>query len=136
GGLRAAQWLRPRGPHSPGGDMKKSTLRIAVGASALLTLVGVASVVGPSLFHEPFVSKFAGRDPDQASSATTPGEGPIGGWKAFLAAMRTYPADVIPPAVVENAKTTFERIAVADSNSGDPGAKGHKWNFYGPTQDA
>ena len=112
--------------------MRKSTLRIAVGASALLTLVGVAAVVGPSLLREPFVSKFAGGDPDQASSATTPGEGPVGGWAAFLSAMRTYPADVIPPAVVANAKATFERIAGADARTGDPGAKGHKWSFYGP----
>src|SRR5206468_2112781 len=112
--------------------MRKSTLRIAVGASALLALVGVAAVVGPSLYHEPFVSKFAGGDPDQASSATTPGEGPVGGWEAFLSAMRTYPADEIPPAVVANARATFERIAVADASRGDPGAKGHKWSFYGP----
>jgi len=49
--------------------MRKSTLRIAVGASALLTLVGVAAVVGPSLLREPFVSKFAGGDPDEEALA-------------------------------------------------------------------
>ena len=45
--------------------------------------------------------KFAGGDPDQQqqSSATTPGEGPAGGFEAYLAAERTYPANEIPPAV-------------------------------------
>jgi len=89
------------------------------------------------LAEDGFVSKFAGGDPDaQATSATKPGEGPIGGWEAYKAAARTYPADEIPPAVVQNAKATHQRIALADSETGDPGANGHQWRFYGPKLDA
>lgn len=87
--------------------------------------------------EEAFVSKFAGGDPDaQASGATKPGEGPIGGWEAYKAAARTYPANEIPPAVVQSAKATHRRIALADSETGDPGANGHRWNFYAPKLDA
>ena len=117
--------------------MPKKTLRIVVGAAVIVTLAGLAVALGIWLRPEPFVSKFAGGDPDrQANSATTPGEGPIGGWEAYKAAARTYPADEIPPQVVENAKATFMRIANADAQKGDPGAKGHKLNFYGPLMSA
>jgi hypothetical protein len=93
--------------------------------------------LGIWLRPEPFVSKFAGGDPDQqANSATTPGEGPIGGFEAYRAASRTYPAGEIPPQVVENAKTTFLRTANADARNGDPKAKGHRWSFYAPMLDA
>src|SRR2546425_5454564 len=118
--------------------MLKITMKIVIGAAALATLAGLAAAFGTRSRHEPFSSKFAGGDPDAAqatSSATTPGEGPVGGWEAYLAAARTYPADVIPPAVVKNARATFERNAAADAKNGDPGAKGHKWNLYGPTQE-
>jgi len=115
--------------------MRKNKVRILIGAAAFATL-GAAAIAAIWLEPEPFVGKFAGGDPDQMTSATTPGEGPVGGWEAYLAASRTYPADVIPPAVVANAKATFEQIAAGDAKSGDPGAKGHKWNFYGPTQGA
>jgi hypothetical protein len=119
--------------------MRKITPRIVIGAAAFATVAGLAVALGYRSGHEPFSSKFAGGDPDAArttSRATTPGEGPIGGWEAYLAAARTYPADVIPPAVVKNARATFERNAAADAKNGDPGAKGHKWNLYGPTQEA
>ena len=119
--------------------LRKRMLGIGVGTAALVTLAGLAEVVGIWSFREPFVSKFAGGDPDMvqtATSETTPGEGPIGGWEAYLAASRTYPADVIPPAVVATAKAKFEKIAAADAKTGDPKGKGHKWNFFGPMQDA
>src|ERR1700756_5616894 len=122
-----------------GGDMQKRALTITVGAAALVALAGLAAVASIHYFREPFVSKFAGGDPDQvqaATSATTPGEGPVGGWEAYRSAARTYPADEIPPAVVANARATFEQIAAADAKGGDPGAKGHKWNFYAPLQAA
>jgi len=80
-----------------------------------------------------FVSKFAGGDPDmQSSSATKPGEGPIGGWEAYRAAARAYPAVEIPPAVAQRAKATHQQIALADAVSGDPAGGGHTWRFYGP----
>ena len=87
--------------------MQKRTLRIAVGAAALVSLTGLAAGSWMWLHPEPFVGKFAGGDPDQQlSSATTPGEGPVGGVEAFWSAARTYPADEIPPQAVANAKAT------------------------------
>jgi len=76
----------------------------------------------------------AGADPD--AMANTPGEGPLGGYDAYLSAERTYPANVIPPAIAERAANTFDAIAVKDAKKGDPGAKGHTWKLYGPKQDA
>jgi hypothetical protein len=72
-----------------------------------------------------------GGDPDAPfkSRRTTPGEGPIGGYEAYKSAARTYPADVIPPWMVENAKSTFNKIAL----NGDPQGNNH-WNSYGPIQ--
>ena len=58
------------------------------------------------------ISKIAGeRDAESTSARTTPGEGPIGGYEAYKSATRTYPANVIPPSMVQNAKKTFEKIA-------------------------
>ena len=62
----------------------------------------------------------------------TTGEGPLGGLDAYLSAQRTYPANVIPPAIQERAGDTFAAIADKDAKTGDPGAKGHKWELYGP----
>src|SRR5213080_2549548 len=50
-----------------------------------------------------------GGDPDAVlrSARTIPSEGPVGGYEAYKSAVRTYPANVIPPAMVQNAKNTF-----------------------------
>jgi hypothetical protein len=120
--------------------MRRRTYRLTAGAVALVALVTVSAfalVGSTSSGREGFVSKFAGGDPDAAqaqNSEATPGEGPVGGYDAYLSAALTYPANVIPPSVVDQSAATFERIATADAKNGDPGAKGHKWNFYGPTQ--
>ena len=90
--------------------MQQTTLKIAVSAAALTTLAGLAAADG--------------------------GDRPPGGLEAYKSASRTYPADVIPPDVVANARATFEGIAAVDAKTGDPGAKGHLWKFYGPTQAA
>jgi hypothetical protein len=71
-----------------------------------------------------------------ASKQDTAGEGPLDGFEAYMSAQRTYPANVIPPAVVTQAAATFTKIAKKDANDGDPKAKGHKWELYGPKQDA
>src|SRR5919197_1415864 len=55
----------------------------------------------------------------------TPGEGPVGGYEAYLSAAKTYPANVIPPALVKNAEKTFDKIA----QQGDPQGNNH-WNPY------
>ena len=90
--------------------MRQTTLKIAVSAAALATLSGLAAADG--------------------------GDRPPAGLEAYKSASRTYPADVIPPAVVANARATFEGIAAVDAKTGDPGANSHSWNFYGPTQAA
>src|SRR5216110_2766683 len=56
--------------------------------------------------------KMAG-DPDVVlrSARTVPGEGPVGGYEAYKSATRTYPANVIPVSMVQNAKKTFDKIA-------------------------
>src|SRR5437764_1992098 len=58
-----------------------------------------------------------------------PAEGPIGGDKAYKSAARTYPANVIPPSMVENAKNTFNKIAA----QGDP-KNNNFWQSSGPIQ--
>jgi len=63
------------------------------------------------------------------SARTIPSEGPVGGYEAYKSAARTYPANVIPPSMVQNAKNTFNRIAA----QGDPGNNNH-WRAYGPIQ--
>src|SRR5258708_3086733 len=116
--------------------MRKPTVKTTAIAAVLVTLGVLAAAAGISMHREPFVSKFAGGDPDQkVNAATTPGESPIGGFDAYRPAGRTYPGDEIPPQAVQNAKATFQQIALADAK-GDPGAKGHKLNFYGPLQTA
>src|SRR5438270_8936796 len=78
------------------------------------------------------ISKIAGeRDAESTSARTTPGEGPIGGYEAYKSATRTYPANVIPPSMVQNAKKTFLKIA----KQGDP-KNNNFWLSYGPRQTA
>jgi len=75
----------------------------------------------------------AGGDPD--SSANSPGLGPVS-FDAYMSAERTYPANVIPPAIAAHAEQTFSAIAATDAKHGDPKAGGRKWKFYGPRQNA
>jgi len=64
------------------------------------------------------------------SARTKPGrKGPVGGYEAYKSAARTYPANVIPPSMVQNAKNTFVKIAT----QGDPSSNNH-WLSYGPIQ--
>jgi hypothetical protein len=118
--------------------MSRTVVGAALLTAAALTALALVVATGGSS-REHFTSKLAGGDPDalQAGSrATTPGEGPIGGFDAYLSAERTYPANVIPPAVVQQARATFNRIARKDAKLGDPRADGHAWKLYGPKQDA
>jgi hypothetical protein len=71
-----------------------------------------------------------------ASKEEAAGEGPLGGFDAYLSAERTYPANVIPPAIAERAGNTFDAIAAVDAKKGDPKAAGRSWKFYGPRQNA
>jgi hypothetical protein len=122
-----------------------SLVRIASASTLLVTAAAVAFLASgdrlvtlgsPSsqLSHDRAVKgKIAGdRDAVPLRSArTTPGEGPIGGYEAYKSAARTYPANVIPPSMVQNAKNTFNRIAA----HGDPQGNNH-WQPYGALQNA
>ena len=79
--------------------------------------------------------KFAlsGGDPD-ATSATKPGLG-VDAAEAYLSAERTYPANVIPTSVVQNAEATFNKISGQNDPRGLAGKFGH-WDQYGPRENA
>src|SRR5438067_11789323 len=84
------------------------------------------------------ISKIAGeRDVESTSARTTPGEGPIGGYEAYKSATRTYPANVIPPSMVPNAKKTFNKIATQTANSTSSTTNNNNhWLSYGPIQNS
>src|SRR5436305_9002986 len=89
--------------------------------------------------HGIFVPK-AGAAADPDSAAARPGSG-ANNFEAWQSAIRTYPANVIPPAVVAHAKATFTRIAKRDARliklhgRSFLDDEGH-WSQYGPRQHA
>ncbi len=64
------------------------------------------------------------------------GEGRAGGFEAYRSAARTYPANVIPQAIVRRAEVTFNRIAKRDARLAKSGRRfqdaGTKWRHFGP----
>src|SRR3954469_12274187 len=108
----------------------------AAGVIAALAVGNLlASSSGSKLKH---VSKFSPTSvlAQTGKSADTAGEGPNGGYEAYLAASRTYPPKVIPPQVAQRAEVAFEALAKRDAVSGDPGAAGRQWQHYGPKRTA
>src|SRR6266487_4766529 len=96
---------------------------------------GLVTVGGPSSqFSQDRAAKgkIAG-EPDAVlrSARTIPAEGPVGGYEAYKSAARTYPANVIPPSMVQNARKTFDKIA----KQGHPEGNNH-WQSYGPLQNS
>src|SRR5689334_15349589 len=72
------------------------------------------------------------------SAVDTPGLGPASA-AAWESAMRTYPANAIPTAVVARAQATFARIANRDARLRASGrsflwSNGPQWHQYGPLQ--
>ena len=74
-----------------------------------------------------------------ASKETSAGEGPVGGYEAYVSASRTYPANVISPAIVKRAQATFSRLAKRDARFAKTARGRHfldnnggKWEQYGP----
>ena len=113
--------------------MLRKRFAIGLGGAGLLLVLALAilfALTGSSGDREAH-SKFA-TDPDavRASGRDSPGESPIGGYEAYLSAERTYPADVIPPAVVENARATFDKIA----SQGDNSNGNNRFQPFGPLQ--
>jgi hypothetical protein len=120
--------------------MRGRTYGIIGGVAAISAIAWIALAVSTGGTARPhfYISKFASgeREAQAGSPQAKVGEGPLDGFDAYQAAARTYPANVIPPAVAAKAETTFERIAAKDAKTGDPGAKGHQWKLYGPKTDA
>src|SRR5437763_11757989 len=116
------------------------TLMSAAAAMAFVaggdTLVTVGSSSTPFSQDKEARAKIGG-DPDAVSTSarTTPGEGPIGGYEAYKSAARTYPANVIPPSMVQNAKKTFDKIATQSAKLAGPNSNNH-WQSYGPIQNS
>jgi len=101
-------------------------------------LVTVGSPPSPSSQDRAVKLKIAG-EPDAISTSarTTPGEAPVGGYEAYKSAARTYPANVIPPSMVQNAKKTFDKIATQTASNGNTTSTGNnKWQSYGPLQNS
>src|SRR5215210_3689405 len=71
------------------------------------------------------------------SKEAAAGEGRAGGFEAYRAAARTYPANAIPPSIVKRAEVTFNRIAKRDARLAKRlgrsfQAHDKKWQQFGP----
>jgi len=108
------------------------------------TLVTVSSSSTPFSQDKEATGKIGG-DPDAVSTnaRTTPGEGPVGRYEAYKSAARTYPANVIPPSMVQNAKKTFDKIAtqtatqIATQTATQAAPTSNNvWQSYGPLQNS
>ena len=77
----------------------------------------------------------------ESTEADSPGLR-VNSYDAYLAAARTYPANVIPPAIAARAKATFNRIARRDARLLRTGRHfawaddGGQWRLYGPRTNA
>ncbi len=139
---RAARAIGGRGPgHFPrlGENMSRRKYGV-LAAAAVIGALAVAHLAGSSggstTSH---LSKFArGGTEARASSGAVDmaGEGPMDGFEAYMSAARTYPADVISPAIANKASVAFSALATRDAKKGDPNAQGRKWFFYGPKRSA
>jgi hypothetical protein len=104
----------------------------AVLAALLLAFAGGSG--GTQAGHAAVLAK-AGEGGDADSEGDSPGLGPVS-FDAYQSAERTYPANVIPPAIAQRAEDTFNAMAASDAKHGDPKGDGHKWQFFGPKQNA
>src|SRR5438874_1907071 len=120
------------------------TLMSAAAAMAFVAggdrLFTVSSPSSPFSEDRLATAKFAG-DPDEVmkSARTRPSEGPVGGYEAYKSAARTYPANVIPASMVQNAKNTFEKIATQTSQmmaTQSESTISNQWQRYGPLQNS
>jgi len=106
----------------------------AIAAVAAFAFVSHAVFNGGSKAHKVQVSKFAS-DPDANSANATAGEGPAGGFEAYMAAAEAYPATSVTPEQIQTAQDTFAAIA----SRGDQrfkSAGGKKWELVSPKTNA
>jgi hypothetical protein len=106
------------------------------GLVAAFTLGGskAATTGSAARAFTPIVLKGVDRD-----AAAKPGEGVIGGYDAYVAASRSYPADEVPPTLARLAHATFDDIGKADAASPaiqKLGLGGGAWRRYGPNREA
>jgi hypothetical protein len=115
---------------------RKYVVLAAAAVIGVLAIVHLAGSSGGSTTSH--LSKFArgGTERQAGGAQATAGEGPMNGWEAYLSASRTYPADVISPAIANKASVAFSALATRDAKKGDPKADGRKWFFYGPKRSA
>ena len=116
--------------------MPRKVNAIRLGTAGLLVAVAITLLLvftGAARPDRASTAKLAGGADVAAPSGTdSPGEEPIGGYEAYISAARTSPADVIPPAMVQNAKNTFDKIAKQGDNSNG----NNHWQSYGPLQNS
>src|SRR5437899_1312897 len=112
-----------------------AAMAFVAGGDTLVTIGNPSSQVSQDRLA---TAKIAGeRDAESTSARTTPGEGPIGGYEAYKSAARTYPANVIPVSMVQNAKKTFNKIAAQTATGGNNTLTGNNhWQSYGPLQNS
>ena len=105
---------------------RRQSLLVCAGL-LLITAAALSVALGQSsTSHAGPVAKL-GSDPDAAfSKEDTPGEGPIDQAEAYFSAIRTYPANQIPPTISHAAKLTFDAIA-KKGNAGN-----NHWYSFGP----
>src|SRR5437773_5463908 len=114
-----------------------AAMAFVAGGDTLVTIGNPSSQVSQDRLA---TAKIAGeRDAESTSARTLPGEGPIGGYEAYKSAARTYPANVIPPSMVQNAKKTVDKIAkqsALNSNNATSNAtiSNNHWQSYAPIQ--
>src|SRR6266481_4907642 len=124
-----------------------SHLRITTAVTLMSAAAAMAFVAsGDKLVTAPSPSsqdravklKIAG-EPHAPGARTIPREGPVGGYEAYKSAARTYPANVIPVSMVQNAKKTFEKIATQTATQTATQAaltSNNVWQSYGPLQNS
>ena len=110
-------------------------LFLLAGALALFLVLYTGRSSGPT--PAGFEMKLGGGEAAEAA-----GEGPVGGYDAYRAAARAYPAKNLSPLLrarlQARARATFVRIARADARAARAGRgffdAGHKWKLYGPKE--
>ena len=115
--------------------MNRKRTRVLLFVLCAGALILVTALAGGSS-TKPAVAGSAKLASGMAGGFDTAGEGPVDSYEAYLSAERTYPANVIPPSLVQQAGDTFSKIQQQDSTSGDPSSGGSRWSQYGPQVDA
>jgi hypothetical protein len=111
-------------------------------AAAMAFVAGgdrLVTVGGPPSSQDRAVKLKIAGEPHAPGARTIPREGPVGGYEAYKSAARTYPANVIPVSMVQNAKKTFEKIAkqsALSSNTNNAPTSNNVWLSYGPIQNS